>query len=160
MNPFYFDSETWFFLRLKELNLSSNMAQRIEFLFSISQRIGVFQYDSLKITQRIVFSWLKELIFFKIWVKEFNSFLKYDAKSCTLFLNTTQRIEPFFLWIRRKELNPLSLNTTQRIESFVFEHDAKNWILFDSENWFFKESKNWTFLQIWLEELNFCLVWV
>ena len=107
-----------FSIRLQELNLSSNMAQRIEFLFSISQRIGVFQYDSLKITQRIVFSWLKELIFF-IWVKEFNSFFKYDAKNGTLFsLNTTQRIEPFFLWIRRKELNPF------------FEYDAKNRILF------------------------------
>ena len=144
MNPFYFDSETWFFLRLKELNFSSNMAQRIEFLFSISQRIGVFQYDSLKITQRIVFSWLEELIFFLNMSQRIQLFFQIRRKELHPFLNTTQRIEPFFLWIRRKELNPLSLNMTQRIESFLTRRTD-----------FFLESKNWTFLQIWLEELNF-----
>ena len=41
LNPFWLGE--LIFLRLKELNFSSNMARRIElFLFSISQRMGVF----------------------------------------------------------------------------------------------------------------------
>ena len=35
LNSFYFDSENWFFWRLKELNFSSNMAQRIELFFCL-----------------------------------------------------------------------------------------------------------------------------
>ena len=114
------------FLRLKELNFSSNMAQRIEFLFSMSQRVGVFLL------------WLKELIFFnmsqriqlffQIRRKELHPFFEYDAKNWTLF----------------------SLNTTQRIESFVFEYDAKNWILFFFEH----DAKNWKLCLKRLGELN------
>ena len=118
LNPSYFDSENWFCLRLKELNFSSNMAQRIEFLSSMSQRMGVFLV------------WLKEL-----------DFLKYESKISTFFFSNTQRVAPFFfeydakswtlfLSIRRKELNPflssdaknwtiLSRSMTQRIEPCV-----------------------------------------
>ena len=108
------------FLRLKELNFSSNMARRIElFLFCMSQRIGVFLV------------WVKELNFL-IWVKEFNFslnttqrvapfFFEYDAKSCTLFLWIRRKELNPFLWIWRKEVNTFFFHLTQRIEPFYQE---------------------------------------
>ena len=113
-------------------------------------------------------------VFFWIRRKELHPFFEYDAKNWTLFsLNTTQRIEPFFLWIRRKELNPLSLNTTQRIESFFLwtwrkelkalfkmtrriepsrKNCSKTWTFFflnltqRIEPFFWMRLKNWNFL--------------
>ena len=134
---FHFDSKNWnplFFSKcLKELNLSFIWAT---FLHDSKNWIfSIWRKDFFKLTQK---SWTH----FFPWLEEMTLFLQNDAQNWTLSLNTTQRIEPFFLWIRRKELNPFffeydaeiwilfSLNTTQRIESFLFEYDAKNWKLF------------------------------
>ena len=101
LNPFWLGE--LIFLRLKELNFSSNMARRIElFLFSISQRMGVFLV------------WLKELNFL-IWVKDFNPFFQIRKELHPFSFNTTQRIELF------------SLNMTQRNEHLFLSYDAKNW---------------------------------
>ena len=133
----------------------SNVTQRIELFSSdMTLRIELFlKYDSRKwtcffsnMTQRIFFlKKLKEMIFFNI------------SQITDFFM--TQRIEPFFLWVWRKELNLFSVNMTQRIEPFFCEYDAKNWtfFLFASKNWtFFSEhdSKNSTFFFAWLTELN------
>ena len=99
------------------MNFSSNMAQRIEFFCLVSVKELVFSSMTHWKLLKELFFHVSELNFFLIWVKEFNSFFKYDAKNWTLF----------------------SLNTTQRIESFVFEYDAKNWILFFFEH----DAKNW-----------------
>ena len=120
------DSKNWTFLTLTQRTvflLKNELffkygSKNWIFLFSISQRIGVFQYDSLKITQRIVFHVSKSWIFFNM-SQRIQLFFQIRRKELHPFLNTTQRIEPFFLWIRRKELNPF----------FFFEHDAKNWKL-------------------------------
>ena len=118
------------FLRLKELNFSSNMARRIElFLFSISQRMGVFLV------------WLKELNFL-IWVKDFNFFFsntqrvtpfffQYDAKNWTLFFEyDAKKWTPFsFIW--RKELKHL-----------IKKYDSKNWAVCQKK----KRLKEWNSL--------------
>ena len=93
------------------------------------------------------FLWLADLKFF---------FQNYDAKN--FLKNMTERIEPFFVWL--KELN------------FFFWFAAKNWVFFllnfDSKNWaiflnstqrielFLYDLQNWTssFLLIWFKELN------
>ena len=152
---FHFDSKNWnplFFSKcLKELNLSFIWA--IFLHDSKNWLFSIWRKDFFKLTQK---SWTH----FFPWLKEMTLFLQNDAQNWTLILNVTQRMEPFFLWIRRKELNPFffecdaeiwilfSLNTTQRIESFLFEYDAKNWKLclkwleeLNRENC----SKTWTF---------------
>ena len=107
---------SYFFTRLKEL-IFFNMTQRF------------FQIDSKELNSLFSMTQRNDLVSPK-WRTELNPYFECDAKNGTLFsLNTTQRIEPFFLWMRRRELNPLSLNMTQRIESFFFEYDAKNWKL-------------------------------
>ena len=119
---FQYDSKRWSFFFfsfwLKEMNffqydakIFSNWLKRVEpTFFHDSKKWPCFS----KMTHRI------EPLFW-IWRKEWNPFFfEYDAKNWTLLsLNTSQRIEFFCLWIRRKELNPFSLNMTQRIESFV-----------------------------------------
>ena len=123
-------------------------------------------------------TWHKELNFLwnEIWPKELNflfyitqriehikEFFRYDL--FFFFFEEIQRIEPFFL-ILRKELNPFSriwlkeVNSsykTQRLENFFFnmtqrlqpfEHDSMNWASF------LHDSKNWTFSGIWLNGLN------
>ena len=102
----------FFFFWLKELKpfVFLKMSQRIEPLFHMSYFFTrLKELNFFNMTQR----------FFQIDSKEMTLFLQNDAQNWTLILNVTQRMEPFFLWIRRKELNP-----------FVFECDAKNWILF------------------------------
>ena len=145
---FQYDSKRWsfvfFFFWLKELKpfVFLKMSQRIEPLFHMSyfftrlkeliffnmtQRF--FQIDSKELNSLFSMTQRNDLVSPK-WRTELNPYFECDAKNGTLFsLNTTQRIEPFFLWMRRRELNPLSLNMTQRIESFFFEYDAKNWKL-------------------------------
>ena len=135
---FQYDSKRWSFVFfsfwLKELkpfvfpqNVSKNWTSlSYELLFDTTQRIEFFQYDAKifsNLTQKSwthFFPWLKEMtLFLPKWRTELNPYFECDAKDGTLFsLNTTQRIEPFFLWIRRRELNP-----------FFFEYDAENWIL-------------------------------
>ena len=131
---YHFQTKTW----LKELNFSSNMARRIElFLFSMSQRMGVFLV------------WLKELNFL-IWVKDFNPFFKY-AKSYTLFLSIRRKELNPFLWIWRKEMNTFFFHLTQRIETF----DQEIWLK-ELSRVSKKDSKNGT-LYKGLIELNLFL---
>ena len=69
------------------------------------------------------------------------------------FLNVTQIIEPFGMWL--KELN-FFLNVTPRIELPFFlqkKWDSKKWTFFNltqGMNFFQYDSKNW----IWLKEFN------
>ena len=114
------------------------MARRIElFLFSMSQRMGVFLV------------WLKELNFL-IWVKDFNPFFKY-AKSYTLFLSIRRKELNPFLWIWRKEMNTFFFHLTQRIETF----DQEIWLK-ELSRVSKKDSKNGT-LYKGLIELNLFL---
>ena len=66
---------------------------------------------------------------FSIWLKVLNS--SNNSKNSTLFLNTTQRVAPFF-----------------------FEYDAKNWTLF----WI--DAKNWTLYEHDSKELNLFLTMI
>ena len=161
--------QNWFF----------HMTRRIEpAFFNIFKELNLFRLDS-KIWCYSV--WPKELNFFWLGLTELDPFLEYDAENWNFswvflhvyfFSQMMQRIEPFFLWIWRKELNPFFfecdvknliffLNMTQRIEPFLL-FDAKK-RTFISLIWmtprivFFKEkipnelnflkydSKNWTF---------------
>ena len=129
LNFFSYDSKNWtsFF----------KMTQRIEPLRKGAERIEpLFFFKELKFSQ----IWSKELDFLwwltdlnvlcEIWLENLTQrielcFFQYDSKiwifsvwpkELNFFLNRTDRIEPFFLWIRRKELDP-----------FFFENDAKYW---------------------------------
>ena len=96
---------SYFFTRLKELTF-----------FNMTQRF--FQIDSKELNSLFSMTQRNDLVSPK-WRTELNPYFERDAKNGTLFsLNTTQRIEPFFLWMRRRDLNP-----------FFFEYDAENWIL-------------------------------
>ena len=119
------DSKNWTFLTLTQRTV---FLLKNELFFKYGSKNWIFCLVSVK---ELVFSsmthWklLKELFFHvsKSWFffnmsQRIQLFFQIRRKELHPFLNTTQRIEPFFLWIRRKELNPLSLNTTQRIESF------------------------------------------
>ena len=66
---------------------------------------------------------------FSIWLKVLNS--SNNSKNSTLFLNTTQRVAPFF-----------------------FEYDAKNWTLF------LIDAKNWTLYEHDSKELNLFLTMI
>ena len=80
-------------------------------------------------------------------------------KELNLFLNLTQRIEPFsnmtpsFERLSQNDSkNWIFLNVTQRIEPFFFKMWLKELNLFST-----CDSKNWTSFWIWFRELNFCL---
>ena len=146
--------------------------------------------------------WLKEYFLFQKWqkyltqrinwsfffwnIKELNLFFSFTTQTNLTLFSTwfttqknwtfvwfmTQRIEHFWMWLKRIELFS---NMTQRFEPF-FECDSKNWTFFlinmtqrfdlffeydpkeffynDSKNWIlWNDSKNWTiFLR--LKELN------
>ena len=178
------DSKNWtsFWIWFKELNfcqICTTQSQRIEPPF--------FQYDSTNRTpffcmwlmfsyvlKNRFFIWLKEwyltqrleIYVFEIWFKELFfyddsqtwSFFskKYDAKNFFL-KNMSQRIEPFFVWL--KELNPFlydSKNWTlfvwrKRIEPVCFEYDAENWTFFLICR---KELSFFFFAKFWLKELS------
>ena len=89
------------------------------------QQLNLFRFDS-KIWFYSV--WPKELNFFWLGLTELDPFLEYDSENWNFFLGflhvyffskMMQRIEPFFLWIWRKELNLFSLNVTSRIGTFL-----------------------------------------
>ena len=134
------DSKNWTFLTLTQLwTLQMWLKELNFFLFSISQRIGVFLVWLIE-------NYAKNCSFnSKSWI-----FLDMSQRIQVFFLNTTQRVAPFF-WIRRKELNP-----------FVFEYDAKNWILClwkrrkELNPFVFElDSKNRTLFLMRLKKLNF-----
>ena len=167
MNPFFSQNVSiehlfhmsYFFTRLKELNLFLNVTQKNWFFF---------EYDSKNWT-----------FFFFPWLKELNC----SEKTQRLIFYKTQRIEPFFFEydVFYNEINPFSLSMTQRIELFLnmirkswtiffwiwlkelnlffFEkNDSMNWTFFyhDSMNWTFfnMNSENWTCKKKRLRELN------
>ena len=115
---------------LKELNQFFKLIQRMEPIFqNLTQRIERFSYMQLK----------------KNTTQRTKPFCQYDSKS----LNTTQRIEPLFFWIRLKESNPFYWMWLKNW-TFFFEKYSKtlNFSFFDkTQKWtfFFKyDSKNWT----------------
>ena len=147
IGPFLFwknDSKNWTFLYD-----SKNRTHFLMWLFSKKSKIELF---SKKWPKELNFAWLglteldpfleydsENWNFFLVFlhVSKNWTFFKNDAENWTLFsLNMTQRIEPFFLWIRRKEfeffymtqkIEPFSdmtqriepsLNVTQRVEFF------------------------------------------
>ena len=141
------DSKIWTYF--------SNMTQRIEPIFSVTQRILIWFFQNFFDSKNLFLESMTQRnepdFFFQIWHKELNLFM---TRGIWPFLfNLNQRIEPFFYTVWLKELN------------IFYEHDSK--ILFfeyDSRNCFFHyDSKNWlnlfhmtlkTVLKIWLKELN------
>ena len=107
---FFHDSKNWTFW---------NVTQRIEPFSSSKKRLKEFNLSQCDSKNWTFLSRLKEL-------NEPSSFKR----------NITQRIEHFFSWTWRTELN-LFLNMTHRIEPLK------------------KDSKNWTAFQYDLKELNF-----
>ena len=115
----------WIELFFQEIWLdSSNWTSCYEPLFKMTQRIeplvmNLFSiwFKELNPSQNVSKNWtslsLKELNFFQYDAKIF----QIDSKELNPLFSMTQRIEPLF-WIWRKEWNPCSLNTTQRIEPF------------------------------------------
>ena len=127
---------TFFFTRLKELNLLFYMTQRIEpsFWTCLNELNPFEKYDS---KNRI---WLKQLVFFLVWLKDLNLFFfEYDSKNWTLLIWLD-----FFFFLK---IWPLVL-------MFSFpERDSKKWTIFNLTqglNFFQFDSKN----EIWLKGLN------
>ena len=137
-------SKNWFFIWLKEWYLT----QRLEIMFFFSiwlKELNLFRFDS-KIWFYSV--WPQELNFVWLGLTELDPFLEYDSENSKFFLGflhvyffskMTQRIEPFFLWIWRKELNPFFFDDSQTWSVFFFKN-------YDAKNFFFEkcDSKNWT----------------
>ena len=175
---FQYDSKTWHLLKIwfSRIEPFENLTQRIELLKVWLKALNpFFQYESTNrthfsnMTQRIDFFfeywiWLKELIFFFIWLNEYwlkefkflNSFTNMAYSKSSTHLNLfiwlneldlfymTQRIEPY--WI-----------ITQRIEPFIFFHDSKNWTFFITWIFFFMTQRIEPFFLKRLNELNiFC----
>ena len=101
----------------------------------------------------------KNWTFFNIRLKELNLFSENMTQRIEPFVNMTERIELFslwlkewnllFSWIRRDELNHFLLTMTDRIELFL-KYDSKNWTFFLNgtqrfEPSFEHVSMNWTF---------------
>ena len=124
LNLFRLDSKIWCYsVWPKELNF---------FWLGLTELDPFLEYDS----ENWIFS----------WVFYMSTFFKNDAENWTLFsLNMTQRIEPFFLWMWRKELNPFFFECDVKNWNFFLEYDAKNWTLF------LFEAKKRTFISlIWM----------
>ena len=129
----------------------SNMTQRIEPFFEFwLQELNFFW---LGLTELDPFSW--------IWLRELKiSWFFFMSPRIELFSKMTQRIEPFFLWIWRKELNLFSLNVMSRI--WIFLYDAKNWtLLFNMthsiEPFFSTWLKEWIFFLIDSKKIEPCV---
>ena len=123
---FLHDSMNWFFSQFDSKSwVFSNMTQRVGFFFWISlEELNIFFYhDSKELNLSLFLNFTQRLepSFEYDSQKWAFFFFEHDSKKWT-FLHITQRIEPFFLRGRRKELN-FFLNLTQRI-------DAKNWTSF------------------------------
>ena len=149
LNLFRLDSKIWCYsVWPKELNF---------FWLGLTELDPFLEYDS----ENWIFS----------WVFYMSTFFKNDAENWTLFsLNMTQRIEPFFLWMWRKELNLFSLNVTSRIGTFFLNMTQRiepfsylkqrNELLFLWCEWLqelFFQTKNTQWIElfeIWLKELN------
>ena len=144
---------------LKELNFFLSMIQRIEPLFEYDSKNRThFCLNTTQWIDPIFWMWLKNWNFWLKNSQNFELFLSksklnfssHDSKNWTFFsLNMTQRIEPLFLWIWRKELNPC-----------FFEYDAKNWTLVSlnmTQRRIERKELN-LFLWIWREELNLLLM--
>ena len=156
VEPFFeYDSKSWIFFCkwLKELNFFWRWLKELILFFEYdSKKWASFFFFWIWLTEVRLFCeygskkwtffwiWLKEVnFFFWTWLKEVNFrflnmtqrsglFLENDSKNWTIFFKKTQRIEPYFTWlkIRLKELNLFFnmtqrfLKTTQRIELFFF----------------------------------------
>ena len=134
-------SKNWFFIWLRE--------------WYLTQRLETYDFQNLiSKNWTFFFWWLADLKFF--------FFKNYDAKN--FLKNMTQRIEPFFLWL--KELNLFFLICRKELSFFFLNFDSKNWNLFlwiwlkELNFFFWYDSKKWN-LKIWLKELNFFfLIWL
>ena len=136
---FKYDTKNWTFFEFDSKNgtffKKKKSTHRIEPFF--------FEHDAKNWTLHFLNMTPRIGPFFKIWLKELNSFCWYDSKKWTLFeiwltewnffLNLTHRIEPFskYNW---KNWTPFS-DKTRRIELFfwirlkelnIFEYDSKN----------------------------------
>ena len=144
LNPFYYVFKNWTFLKILDSKISW-----IEPFFNTTHRYWI----SLNTTHRI-----EPYIFEKYDSSEKNPFLGIRLTEIRLFLNVTQRIEPFNV-----------LNMTQRTEPFSFfkiwpkeiEFFCWMWVQelnfsfekYESKNWIpclKYDSKNWTLLLIWI----------
>ena len=167
IEPFFECDSNWnFWLKISQKNskliFSHDPKNRTRFFSIWLKELNLFRLDS-KIWCYSV--WPKELNFFWLGLTELDPFLEYDsenwifswvfymstffkndAENWTLFsLNMTQRIEPFFLWMWRKELNPFFFECDVKNWNFFLEYDAKNWTLF------LFEAKKRTFISlIWM----------
>ena len=127
------DSKNWTFLTLTQRTVFLRLKN--ELFFKYGSKNWIFCLVSVK---ELVFSsmthWklLKELFFHvsKSWFffnmsQRIQLFFQIRRKELHPFLNTTQRIEPFFLWIlewiRRKELNPFFLWTWRKELKALFK---------------------------------------
>ena len=174
------DSNPFYWMWLKNWNFGWKNSQKIQncFLHDWKNRTRFFQYDSKNWTFSI---WLKDLILFSvtprielfwlglteldpfswIWLRELKiSWFFFMSPRIELFSKMTQRIEPFFLWIWRKELNLFSLNVMSRI--WIFLYDAKNWtLLFNMthsiEPFFSTWLKEWIFFLIDSKKIEPCV---
>ena len=137
-----------------------SLTQRIELFLTRTDRIGPFSWIWLR--ELNFFLGFLHVYFFQKWCRELNPFFfEYDAKNWTLFsLNVTQRIEPFFLWMWRQELELFSWIWRKELNPFLIWSKETNFYfsdMNDSKNCFFKQkilnelnflkydSKNWTF---------------
>ena len=168
---------------LKELNLFSNVTQRIEPLFEYdsenlnfcqinttqSQRIELsfFQYDSTNWTLFFlhvihVFKWFKDFFlekFLKELIFHMTQRMVPDAKTWNLcFWNLIQRIGPFFFWWLA-DLKLFFQKLWRKELNLFFQ---KVWLKeLNSKNFFFFwfAAKNWVFFlcKFWLELSHFFL---
>ena len=90
----------------------------------------------------------------KIWLTEWSLSFQYDTKNW-IFLNITQRIEPFSKYDSKNWIffSRGPVNVTQRIEPF-FPYDSKNWLfgkrVKDLNPFFEYDTQNWTLFFFWL----------
>ena len=131
------DSKIWTYF--------SNMTQRIEPIFSVTQRISIFSkfFDS---KNKYIFwkVWLKEMNpIFRIWLKELSLFFSnLTQKNWISFMNMTQRV--------------CFLNMTQRMLFFNMTFRIELFFAYDSETFFYmtQRSRTLSFFWMWLQESN------
>ena len=107
IEPFLNMTQPFFWIWLKELNLSGMRLKELSFFF----RMWLTELSLFYVTHRIEpFLWLKEL----------NLFSKIRLRDWTLLFNTTQRIEHYFFFKKKKpqRIEPFFLNMTQRTDFF------------------------------------------
>ena len=135
-NFFQYDSKNWTFLNMTQWIEPFFLTWRKDFFpkknsknmtFCDSQ-IWTFKKKIQKMTQRIdpFFTMTLKMKFFEV----------FEVRIRLTELNFFLDIEPFFFWIRLKELK--FSNTTQRIQLFFLWYDSKYWTFF-----------------VWLSKLNF-----